>query len=144
MKGYVGNPEATHEMIEPDGWLNTGDLARMDDSGYVYLLDRLMAAVGAISDEVKGQRPKAYVVLAEGCTAVEEEILAFCAERLASYKMPKAIQCVRSLPRTRTGKVMRRRLSVLDGGKDWEEEEQFISIMTYSTVMSSPGVRRPT
>jgi long-chain acyl-CoA synthetase len=141
MKGYFGNEKATHETIEPDGWLHTGDIAQIDKDGYVYVVDRLkdmiltagynvypaeiervvmkhpaaaMAAVGAVPDEVKGELAKAYIVLREGVTCTEEEMIAFCREELSAYKVPRMVQFVDSLPATSTGKIMRRKLYTLD------------------------------
>jgi long-chain acyl-CoA synthetase len=141
MQGYFGNAEATHETIEPDGWLHTGDLAQTDADGYIYIVDRkkdmiisagynvypaelervisqhpavAMVAVGSQPDELKGEIAKAYVVLKHGTAANEEEILSFCREHLAAYKVPRAVQFVDDLPRTSTGKIMRRMLRTLD------------------------------
>lgn len=141
MQGYYGNERATHETIEPDGWLHTGDLARMDADGYIYVVDRkkdmiitagyniypaelerviaahpsvAMVAVGSRPDAVKGEVAKAYVVLKTGAQPDEESVLAFCREHLAAYKVPRAVQFVTDLPRTSTGKIMRRELKTLD------------------------------
>ncbi len=141
MQGYYGNEKATRETIEPDGWLHTGDLARMDADGYIYVVDRkkdmiitagyniypaelerviaahpavAMVAVGSQPDPVKGEAAKAYVVLKTGAQADEESIIAFCREHLAAYKVPRAVQFVADLPRTSTGKIMRRELKKLD------------------------------
>ena len=142
MQGYWGNDKATREAIEPDGWLHTGDLATMDEDGAVFIVDRkkdmintggfkvfpaeierviaghpsvAMVAVGGLPDELKGEIAKAYVVLKPGAPADAESILALCRAELAAYKAPRAIQFVADLPKTSTGKIMRRELSKLDG-----------------------------
>jgi long-chain acyl-CoA synthetase len=141
MLGYYGNEAATRETIEPDGWLHTGDLASMDDTGQVFVVDRkkdminsagfkifpaeiervvaahaavAMVAVGSQPDELKGESAKAYVVLKPGATADADSILDLCRKELAAYKVPRAVQFVADLPKTSTGKIMRRELKTLD------------------------------
>ena len=140
MMGYFNNEEATRETIV-DGWLRTGDLARVDEDGYYFMVDRkkdmiltagynvypaeiervlaghpavAMNAVGRVLDDVKGELPKAYVVLRPGAAATEDEVVNYCREHLAAYKVPRSIQFVEALPTTSSGKVMRRELSTLD------------------------------
>jgi long-chain acyl-CoA synthetase len=142
MLGYWGNEKATRETIEPDGWLHTGDLALTDDDGAIFIVDRkkdmiitggfkvfpaeierviaghpsvAMVAVGRLPDEFKGEIAKAYVVLKPGAPADAESILSLCRAELAAYKAPRAIQFVADLPKTSTGKIMRRELRKLDG-----------------------------
>ncbi|MEV2236087.1 AMP-binding protein [Streptomyces phaeochromogenes] len=137
MLRYHGNPEATAEAIEPDGWLHTGDIATMDDSGHLFIVDRrkdmiitggynvypaeiervlaehpavAMVAVGSVPDPIKGELACAYVVRVKGASTTEEELLAFTGERLAAYKRPRKVQFVADLPTTSTGKIMRRAL----------------------------------
>lgn len=137
MLGYHNNPEATAEAIESDGWLHTGDIAVMDDTGHLFVVDRrkdmiltagynvypaeiervlaghpavAMVAAGAVPDPVKGEVACAYVVLARDATATEEELIAFSAQHLAAYKRPRLVRFVQSLPATSTGKIMRREL----------------------------------
>ncbi|GEL16539.1 class I adenylate-forming enzyme family protein [Pseudonocardia asaccharolytica] len=137
MLGYHGNPQATAETIEPDGWLHTGDIATMTDTGHVFVVDRrkdmiitggynvypaeiervlaahpavAMVAAGPVPDSVKGELACAYVVLAAGATATEEELIAFAGRSLAAYKRPRLVRFVDDLPKTSTGKIMRREL----------------------------------
>ena len=141
MQGYYGNEEATRETIEPDGWLHSGDLAHMDEEGAIFIVDRrkdmintsgfkvfpaeiervvaahpavAMVAVGSQPDELKGEIAKAYVVLRPGAAADSEDIIALCRKELAAYKVPRAVQFVPDLPKTSTGKIMRRELRELD------------------------------
>lgn len=140
MEGYWGNEEATRDTIEEDGWLHTGDVCYMDEEGYIFVVDRKkdmiitagyniypaeiervilkldkvsMCAVGKEPDELKGELAKAFVVLKPGETATEEEILSFCREHLANYKVPRGVYFVDDLPKTSTGKIMRRKLADL-------------------------------
>jgi len=141
MQGYYANERATRETVEPDGWLHTGDLARKDAEGYIHVVDRkkdmiltagynvypaelerviaahpavAMVAVGGQPDEVKGEIAKAYIVLKAGARVDEQGVLSFCRERLAAYKVPRQVQFVADLPKTSTGKIMRRHLKTLD------------------------------
>jgi long-chain acyl-CoA synthetase len=140
MEGYIGNAEATAEALRTDGWLHTGDIAWQDDDGYVYLVDRVkemiitggyniypseverviaghpavqMVAVGATADTTKGELAHAYVVLRPGVRADKEALMAYCRAHLAAYKVPKAIHFVSDVPKTSTGKIIRRALSTL-------------------------------
>lgn len=144
MTGYFGNPEATRETIEPDGWLHTGDLARRDEAGRFYIVDRkkdmiitggyniypaelerviaahravAMVAVGRIPDEMKGEVAKAYIVLKPAMDATDAEIIAHCRKHLAAYKIPRLVQFVPDLPKTSTGKILRRELKTLETAK---------------------------
>jgi long-chain acyl-CoA synthetase len=136
MKGYWEKPEETAQTLR-DGWLYTGDIATMDEDGYFYIVDRKKdmiiaggfniypreidevlfehpkvqeaVAVG-IPDEYRGETVKAYIVLKPGEEATEEEIIAFCRERLAAYKAPRSVEFRPELPKTLVGKVLRREL----------------------------------
>ncbi|HET9743413.1 MAG TPA: AMP-binding protein [Terriglobales bacterium] len=141
MAGYYGNDCATQQMIESDGWLHTGDLARMEPDGYIYIVDRkkdliitggynvypaeiervlamhpavAIVAVGSCPHPTKGEIAKAYVVPKRDCAVDEAGLLDFCRQHLAAYKMPRAIQLVPDLPKTSTGKILRRQLHQLD------------------------------
>jgi long-chain acyl-CoA synthetase len=136
MKGYWNKPEETAATLK-GGWLHTGDIATMDEDGYFYIVDRVKdmiiaggfniypreidevlfehpkveeaVAVG-VPDEYRGETVKAFVVLKEGETATEEEIMVFCRERLAAYKSPRVVEFRAELPKTLVGKVLRRAL----------------------------------
>ena len=141
MMGYFGDEEKTRQTLEPDGWLHSGDLGTMDEDGCVFIVDRkkdmiltggynvypaeiervlaahpdvALAAVGKQPDEMKGEIAKAYVVLKEGATSTEQDMIDFCRESLASYKCPREVQFVDDVPKTSTGKIMRRELQTLD------------------------------
>ena len=137
MAGYHGRPDATAETIDADGWLRTGDAARMDADGYVYLADRIKdmiitggenvypaevekaifghpqvadVAVIGVPDAKWGEPVKAIVVPADGTTPDAAAIIAWARERIAAYKAPKSVDFVTTLPRNPSGKVLRRLL----------------------------------
>lgn len=149
MLGYYANQQATRETIEPDGWLHSGDLCKMDAEGYFYIVDRkkdmiltagyniypaeierviaghpsvAMVGVGAKPDATKGEIAKAYIVLKSGASADANDILNYCRQHLAAYKMPRELQFVPALPTTSSGKIMRRQLKTLD--RDAQAEMQ--------------------
>ncbi len=134
--GYWKLPEETEKAIK-DGWLYTGDLAVMDEEGYVTIVDRkkdviltggenvystevenalymhpaiLEAAVVGVPDETWGEMVKAFVVLKEGMAATEGEIIDFCKEKLARYKAPKSVAFYPALPKTGSGKIAKKEL----------------------------------
>ncbi len=136
MKEYWNNPEETASQLK-DGWLKTGDLAYADEDGYIFLVDRskdLIIAGGyniypreidevlfkhpqvkdaitvGMPDEYRGETVKAFVQRVEGATVTEEELIAYCRERLAAYKVPRSIEFRSELPRSTIGKAFRRKL----------------------------------
>lgn len=137
MMGYWGRPDATAEMLDADGWARTGDLGRFDDEGYLHLVDRKKdmvitggfnvypteienvvstlpavseVAVVGVPDELWGESLKAIVVVREGHTLTEDQVIAVCAGHLAGYKKPRTVEFVAELPKTGSGKIMRRAL----------------------------------
>ncbi|HEU4568671.1 MAG TPA: long-chain-fatty-acid--CoA ligase [Marmoricola sp.] len=137
MKGFLGKPEATAEVLTDDGWFHTGDIGRLDEAGYVYVEDRLKdmiisggeniyspeiervlaehpavaeVAVIGVPDERWGEQVKAVVSLKPGAEATEDELVAFCREQLAGFKCPKSVDVLGALPRNPTGKILKREL----------------------------------
>ena len=136
MKGYYKRPEATAEAIR-NGWFHSGDLGRMDERGYVYIVDRLkdmiirggfnvypreleevmmaheaiaQVAVIGVPEPVLGEEVKAVVMLKSGRQASAEELIAWCKERMAAYKYPRHIDIVAAMPMTATGKILKREM----------------------------------
>ncbi len=137
MLGYLNNESATRDMVEPDGWLHTGDIGHLDEDGHLYVVDRLKelikykgfqvppaeleavllthpdvadAAVIGVPDEEAGEIPVAHVVLKPGRTTGADEISAFVAERVATYKRLGGIVFTDSIPKSASGKILRREL----------------------------------
>jgi long-chain acyl-CoA synthetase len=136
MKGYWNRPEETAKTLV-NGWLATGDIVRMDQDGYFYVIDRKKdmiiaggfnvyprdveevlyqhpaiaeAVVVGIPDAYRGETVKAYVVLKPGESLSADDLVAFCRDRLAAYKVPRLVEFRTALPRTMVGKVLRRAL----------------------------------
>jgi long-chain acyl-CoA synthetase len=136
MRGYKDRPDETAKMIR-DGWCYTGDIATMDEDGYFFIVDRKkdMIISGGFNvyprdiDEVfylhpkvqeacsigiphptRGESVKVFVVLKEGMTATQEELIEYCKTRLAAYKLPTEIEFRKELPKTNVGKILRKEL----------------------------------
>jgi HIP---CoA ligase len=137
MLGYLDDPAATRAAVDADGWLHTGDVGRLDDGGYLTITDRLKdmyicggfnvypaeveqalarldgvaeSAVIGVPDARLGEVGRAYLVTRAGHTLDEEQVLAFCQERLANYKVPRQVVFRAGLPRNPGGKVLKRLL----------------------------------
>jgi len=142
MKGYLDRPDATAETITEDGYLCTGDVARMDENGYFYIVDRikdmiisggynvyprdidevlfehpkiLEACAVGIPHSKRGEAVKAFVTLKEGETMTEKEVIDYCNTKLAKYKLPVVVEFRTKLPKSNVGKILR---------KDLRAEEQ--------------------
>jgi long-chain acyl-CoA synthetase len=143
VKGYWNKPEETENAI-PNGRLHTGDVGVMDAEGWFYVVDRKKdqinaggykvwprevedvlyghaavreAAVVGIPDEYRGETVKAFVCLKEGQSVGADELIAFCKERMAAYKYPRQIEFLDELPKTASGKVLRRELRAKEVGQ---------------------------
>jgi len=142
MQGYWNRDEETKAIFTTDGWMRTGDLGRMDEEGFFYVVERKKdmiiasgfnvypreveevlfehpaiaeAAVAGVPDEYRGETVAAFVVLKQGKTpsdTLKRDILAYCKQRLTAYKVPKTLEFRTSLPKSLIGKVLRRELHV--------------------------------
>ena len=137
MQGYHNNPEADAEAFTADGWFRTGDIARIDENGYIFITGRKKeliisggenispaeiedviaghpavadAGVVAIPDKARGEAPKAFVVLHPETECTERDIIDHCRRCLPRIKCPKAVEFIDEMPRNPTGKIMRRLL----------------------------------
>ncbi len=133
MLGYLNNPQATEHAIDADGWFHTGDVARLDEDGSLWIVDRIKelikykgyqiapaelealllthpaisdVAVIPLRDEEAGEIPKAFVVTSESITA--DEVIQFVSERVAPYKKVRAVEIVDDIPKSPSGKILRR------------------------------------
>lgn len=136
-QGYWGDPDATASALGDDGWLRTGDLAVVDEEGFLFLVDRMKdliivsgfnvypgevesvlaehpdiaaAAVVGVQHPHSGEAVKAYVVVREGAAVEEDEIIDFCEQRMARYKCPQKVLFVEEIPRGLGGKILKREL----------------------------------
>jgi long-chain acyl-CoA synthetase len=136
MKGYWNMPEETANTLR-DGWLYTGDIAKVDEDGYLYIVDRkkdLIIASGfniyprdieevlyehpavqeavviGVPDVYRGEDVKAFVVLKAGQTLTEDEVIQYCKQNMAAYKVPRSVEFREQLPKTQVGKILRRAL----------------------------------
>ncbi len=135
MLGYLDDPEATAVAIDAEGWLHTGDAGRLDGAGNLTITGRLKdmyicggfnvypaeveqvlarldgvaeSAVVGVAEPRLGEVGKAFVVARPGFALTEEDVLAFCRERLAGYKVPRRVEFRDALPRNPSGKVLKR------------------------------------
>jgi len=143
MKGYRNNAEETAATLT-DGWLHTGDISRMDEDGYFYIVDRKKdmilsgglnvyprdieevlyenpkvqeaAAIG-IPHPTRGESVKVFVALKEGATTTQEELIEYCKDKMAKYKLPTEIEFRKELPKTNVGKILKKELKAEEMAK---------------------------
>jgi acyl-CoA synthetase (AMP-forming)/AMP-acid ligase II len=135
MRGYFNRPAETHETLDDEGWLHTGDIGRVDEEGYFFVVDRLKelikykglqvppaeleavllshpsvadAAVVPMQDDDCGEIPRAFVVLKGSATA--EDLMAYVAERVSPYKKVRRLEFIDAIPKSASGKILRRLL----------------------------------
>jgi 4-coumarate--CoA ligase len=135
MKGYLNNPIATSETVDGDGWLKTGDVGHIDEDGHLFVVDRLKelikykgfqvppaelealllthpavsdAAVIGVADEEAGELPTGFVVLRPDVETSADDLMAYVAERVAHYKQVRDIHFVEEIPKSASGKILRR------------------------------------
>jgi len=142
--GYLNKPDATKTAFDPEGWFHSGDVAFIDSDGFAFIVDRKkdMINVGGekvfpsevedmllthqkikdlvivgIPDDLKGEAPKAFIQLKEGERATEAEIREYCKTQMAPYKVPVAVEFIEEVPRSASGKALRRMLR----DKEWSK-----------------------
>jgi acyl-CoA synthetase (AMP-forming)/AMP-acid ligase II len=135
MKGYLNKPDATAATIDAEGWLHTGDIGYADEDGHFFIVDRAKelikykgfqvapaeleaillahpsiadAAVIPVADEEAGEIPKAFIVMKPAATADDKEIMKYVAERVAPYKKIRLIERIEQIPKSASGKILRR------------------------------------
>jgi len=149
MAGYYKQPDETAQAIR-EGWLYTGDIGIMDEEGHISIVDRkkdlivsggyniypkeidevlfqhekiLEACAIGVPDAYRGESVKAYVVLREGMQMTRDEVISYCREQMAAYKVPRAVAFIDSLPKSAVGKILRRELRDRDAGKNAGKSE---------------------
>jgi crotonobetaine/carnitine-CoA ligase len=151
MLGYFNDPERTAEALDADGWLHTGDNARMDSDGFFYFLDRkkdivrrrgenissleveqiieqhpsvLDAAVIGVPSELTDEDVLAYIVLRPEKAIRPEEIVEWCAQRLAPFKTPRFVEFVEQMPKTPTAKIQKTKLREMPPGQRYDHKSR--------------------
>ena len=141
MKGYLDKPEETKKTLTEDGFICTGDVAKMDEDGYFYIVDRikdmiisggynvyprdidevlfehpkiLEACCIGIPHEKRGEAIKAFVILKEGETMTDREVIEYCKTKLATYKLPTVVEFKQELPKSNVGKILRKDLRKME------------------------------
>lgn len=159
MKGYYNNPEETENALR-DGWLHTGDVARMDEDGYFYIVDRIKemiisggynvyprdieeviyshpdifeAAVIGIPHPTRGEAAKVFAVLKEGRTMTGKQLIGYCSGKLAKYKLPTEVEFRDSLPKSQVGKILKKELK--------KEESRKISNAVIASKAAAPEMQ---
>jgi long-chain acyl-CoA synthetase len=150
MMGYYKKPEETASVLK-EGWLYTGDIGKFDADGYLTIVDRkkdmiiaggyniypveiddvlfdhpkvLEACAIGIPDDYRGETVKAFIVVKEGETLTEAEVIGYCREKLAAYKVPKMIEFMDELPKSAVGKILRRELREMELQRDQKSTQE--------------------
>jgi acyl-CoA synthetase (AMP-forming)/AMP-acid ligase II len=144
MKGYLGRQAETDATIDPDGWLHTGDIGRVDERGYLYVVDRVkelikyhgyqvppaeleavlltddrIADAAVIGVDAEGNEvPKAFVVPMPGVELTEADVMEYVAERVAPYKKVRQVEFIEAVPKAASGKILRRELRAREAARE--------------------------